>query len=497
MQRTAAIATQTRPRTLALPAMLLFALLVGCDRDPNGPAPVASVRVAPDAVTLQVNETRQLNATLHTASGAPISGPQITWSSSDTLVATVSATGLITARAAGPATITATSEGKHGRATVTVSAPSPLVELIEFDITTAEIEEGEALQLTATPRDAQGNPITGLGIQWTTSDESIARIAWGGQVTAIRTGTATITARVHGKEASATVTVTASYPYDLLYAGVAGQSNVEIFRRDIRDAAGQPMRLLPANTPAGMPRPSPDGGRIAFLAAVQGQPGIYVVNRDGSGLRAIVTAGGGSLGAFSWSPDGTRIAYHWQQAGEQWGQIWAANVVGEPNPVSLTADLGDARVRMPAWSPQLADGTSRIAYVHQINGVVARLWTMRPDGSDKRQITTGDYHDDYPAWRPDGETIVFERIGMGSALWLVNRTGGNLRHLYSGAGTSRQVDPAWSPDGKLIAFATRIQSHGEGGELYQIQTVWADGSKLARRTFSETTSRNPAWLPRP
>jgi len=166
-------------------------------------------------------------------------------------------------------------------------------------------------------------------------------------------------------------------------------------------------------------------------------------------------------------------------------------VDGDPDLVSLTADLGDARVRMPAWSPAFADGTSRIAYVHQVNGIVARLWTMRPDGSDKQQITTGDVYDEHPAWSPDGETIVFERVGTGSSLRLVRSAGGGERHLVGG-GLGRRRSPAWSPDGKLIAF-TLESAVGSGGT---INTVWSDGSKLARRTRDDAKSQNPVWLVR-
>jgi Tol biopolymer transport system component len=54
-----------------------------------------------------------------------------------------------------------------------------------------------------------------------------------------------------------------------------------------------------------------------------------------------------------------------------------------------------------------------------------------------------------------------------------------------------QFAPAWSPDGRLIAFSSKH----EGG-VYQIYTVWADGSKLARRTTGELNKENPAWIRR-
>ena len=84
-------------------------------------APVASVSVTPASQSMGVGETRQLTATLRDAAGNVLTGRVIAWSSNTSSVATVSASGLVTAQGVGTATITATSEGQSGTATVTVS----------------------------------------------------------------------------------------------------------------------------------------------------------------------------------------------------------------------------------------------------------------------------------------------------------------------------------------------------------------------------------------
>jgi hypothetical protein len=85
---------------------------------------VASVTVAPASATLAVGQTVQLTATPRDSSGAPLVGRSVTWSSGNPAVATVSAAGLVTAAGAGATTITATSEGRSGTASVTVAASS-------------------------------------------------------------------------------------------------------------------------------------------------------------------------------------------------------------------------------------------------------------------------------------------------------------------------------------------------------------------------------------
>jgi len=83
---------------------------------------VATVTIAPTSATVTVGGTQQLTATTRDASGNVLTGRTVTWTSSNTGVATVSTTGLVTAVAAGSATISATSEGRSGTAAITVQA---------------------------------------------------------------------------------------------------------------------------------------------------------------------------------------------------------------------------------------------------------------------------------------------------------------------------------------------------------------------------------------
>gem|GEM_PF-5803034 len=76
-------------------------------------------------VTVEPGESRQLNAFVRSASGALLTGRGIAWSSSDTSIATVSGTGVLTARALGSVVVSAASGGKRGEGTVRVVTPRP------------------------------------------------------------------------------------------------------------------------------------------------------------------------------------------------------------------------------------------------------------------------------------------------------------------------------------------------------------------------------------
>jgi len=85
------------------------------------PVPVATVSVTPVTFSLVAGTTQQLTAVTRDAASNVLTGRVVTWAASDQSKATVDASGLVTAVAAGTTNITATSEGKTGTAQVTVS----------------------------------------------------------------------------------------------------------------------------------------------------------------------------------------------------------------------------------------------------------------------------------------------------------------------------------------------------------------------------------------
>jgi uncharacterized protein YjdB len=82
--------------------------------------PVARVVVAPANPSVDRGKTLQLTATAYDAQGKVLPGRAFSWSSSDQSVATVSGSGLVSAKKEGETTITATSEGQSGTTRVTV-----------------------------------------------------------------------------------------------------------------------------------------------------------------------------------------------------------------------------------------------------------------------------------------------------------------------------------------------------------------------------------------
>ena len=163
--------------------------------------------LSPTSVSLAAGETKQLDCHF-TYNNNYTQG--ISYSSSNTSVATVSNSGLITAKAPGTTTITAKSASSryNETCTVTVTSPNILVTSITLNKTSLSLQPGQSETLTATvlPSNATNKTVT-----WTTSSTSIATVDSDGNVTAKSKGSATITCKANdgsGKQATCAVTVT-------------------------------------------------------------------------------------------------------------------------------------------------------------------------------------------------------------------------------------------------------------------------------------------------
>ncbi|MDE6705023.1 MAG: Ig-like domain-containing protein [Treponemataceae bacterium] len=171
---------------------------------------VSPVLTEVERVTLSKNNltlTRGEQGTL-TATVTPddADNKTVSWSSSDTSVATVDADGTVTAVGKGTATIYAQADNKTATCKVTVNPVR--VESVTLSTTTLTLTRGTTGKLTAkvTPDNADNTTVT-----WRSSDGWIATVDADGTVTALKQGTAVITAEADGKTATCTVTVNPTY----------------------------------------------------------------------------------------------------------------------------------------------------------------------------------------------------------------------------------------------------------------------------------------------
>lgn len=177
------------------------------------PVFVVDPTVATVSVTATVPPTFFVGQTLQATSVARDSGNNAltsfttTWTSSTPTVASVSATGLITALSAGTTTITATTGGKTGTLNVTVS----LVPVARVLLTLPKpAHVGRPATLVAELRNSSGTALTAAQrtFGWHSSDESIATISSTGVLTGLTYGTTIITCVVENRVGTLVVNVT-------------------------------------------------------------------------------------------------------------------------------------------------------------------------------------------------------------------------------------------------------------------------------------------------
>ena len=141
-----------------------------------------------------------------------MAGAAVTWASNAAAVATVSASGLVTAVANGSATITATAGAASGSATVTVTQ---VVSAVNVAPDTATVLEGDTLRLAATATDANGLVVAEAEFVWASGDTAVAVVDASGLVTGVGAGQAEVTATAAGVTGGATLTVVALTPADV------------------------------------------------------------------------------------------------------------------------------------------------------------------------------------------------------------------------------------------------------------------------------------------
>ena len=120
---------------------------------------------------------------------------------------------------------------------------------------------------------------------------------------------------------------------------------------------------------------------------------LWIMDRDGTDQREVVSSGFGSRTGFEWSPGGDRIAYsNGTDIFVATVDPWAPTNLGMP----ATATFGNESY--PTWSP---DGT-RLSFMDG-----ADVWVVNSDGTGRANVTAGPAHDRYPRWSPVGDQIAY------------------------------------------------------------------------------------------
>ncbi|MDD7911918.1 Tol-Pal system beta propeller repeat protein TolB [Pseudovibrio exalbescens] len=218
---------------------------------------------------------------------------------------------------------------------------------------------------------------------------------------------------------------------EITYMSYSGQ-NPQVYLLNIETGQRETLGNFPGMTFA--PRFSPDGQRVVMSLQQGSNANIYLMDlRTRRTTRLTNTAAIDTSPSFS--PDGRQIVFESDRGGSQ--QLY---VMGSNGQNAQRISFGPGNYSTPVWSPR----GDLIAFtkVHQGRFMIG---VMRPDGSGERILTEG-YHNEGPAWSPNGRVLTFFRDTRGGQggpqVWTVDLTGYNEQVVQTPNFAS---DPAWSP----------------------------------------------------
>ena len=163
----------------------------------NPPGGVARVEITAPSASMEVGQNMQVTVRYFDASSSQLTGRTVTYSTSNSSVATVNTSGLVTAVGPGAVTITATVDGVQGNLPITVTD----VPVFFILITPANpsVRQGETITLTAQPQNSIGQPLPGRLITWSSANTTRATVSQGGVVTGVTPGNVYIRAATEGR----------------------------------------------------------------------------------------------------------------------------------------------------------------------------------------------------------------------------------------------------------------------------------------------------------
>ena len=261
-----------------------------------------------------------------------------------------------------------------------------------------------------------------------------------------------------------------------------------------RVAVGPGIKMFPVVLPS---------GEIAYVRKDAGAPGVLYAN----GSRGPA----GAVRSPSWSPDGTRVAYHTVLSNEapDWQKTWSRSSGYElvltrflpafhPDGQRLAATLDSDDTRLvlidsgtntsrtffqqegkrayaPQWSAQGDLIIFGVGFYFRDRAGGAQVALIRPDGSGFRQLTSGANNNGFPSFAPDGRRFVYRTFGPeGQGLRIMSLENNSVTTLT----TDYDNFPLWSPRGDLIIFVRQYQGD------FDIFSIRPDGKDLRRLTHS-------------
>lgn len=217
-----------------------------------------------------------------------------------------------------------------------------------------------------------------------------------------------------------------------------------------------------SDLPAKEPRWSPDGSQVLFVSSSPQGDDLYLVNTDGSSLRALTTMAGDEYEAV-WSPNGNQILFLHDQSDSSIIELYTLALDEEATPVFISSNPS---LRNARWSPK---GTQIAFGADATPGDVATLqyqvFIHTPATGQTVQVTSEETGYEFLGWIQEGKQLL---VAMDYAdnrrdLYTLQPDGTGLQQFTTSVGL--ETVHAISPDGEQIAYSHKLLGN-DGAELY-------------------------------
>ena len=182
---------------------------------------------------------------------------------------------------------------------------------------------------------------------------------------------------------------------------------------------------------------SPEGTKVAFTSDRDGTMNLFTMKADGSEVTQLTHLTAPAV-AYMPSWTGERIVFGWHAE--------------KPQMAAINADGTDLKLLGIGHDPCLSPDGDLIAYTAECPGGVS-IFTMKSDGSEKRQIVPGanPWGAMFPCWSPEGKRIAYAaKTGEALEIFTCAVDGSDIKQVTHLGRIS--TPPAWSPDGRWISF---------------------------------------------
>ena len=249
---------------------------------------------------------------------------------------------------------------------------------------------------------------------------------------------------------------------------------------------GEPRQLTNDEHSSASPRWSPDGEKLAFISARDGESQIWTIDVSSGALKKITSISTGA-GDPVWSPDGKWLAF-----------------VSDVYPECKDDACNKRRAEEVAQNKVKAHVAERLLYRHWKSwkdGMRSHVFVVSASGGEARDLTPGDYDappfslggmTDY-AFSPDSKELAFtsnhdkvEAISTNADVWLVSVRGGAARNITA-ANHGYDGSPQFSPDGRFIAYRSQITP---GYESDRFRLMLYDRKTGSAQSITETLDSN-------